>query len=154
LMIDILGFTGTREGMTSRQRPAVALRIAGLRPRVFLHGGAPGADTEVHYDILEYVNLPAAAVIEIYLCNTKQRDYWKDKYATFMSGRNLIVHPIMKALARNKVIASRCDHLLATPATSEEQQRSGTWATIRYARKRRKPVTIIDPDGTVRCDIA
>mmetsp|Transcript_30358 Transcript_30358/g.39138 ORF Transcript_30358/g.39138 Transcript_30358/m.39138 type:complete len:93 (+) Transcript_30358:152-430(+) len=38
--------------------------------------------------------------------------------------------------------------LIAFPPTSIEIQRSGTWATIRYARKKNKAVMIINPDGT------
>jgi len=32
----------------------------------------------------------------------------------------------------------------------EEWRGSGTWATIRYARKVGKPVTIIYPDGEIQ----
>lgn len=150
-MIDTLAFTGTREGMTERQKAALALRVAGLAPRVFLHGGAEGADTEAHDTILEYVT-SAAAVIEVYPCNTWRRDVWRDSYRrqlVFEAGRDFIVHPIMEPLARNHVMVDRCNHLLATPAQPEEQHRSGTWATIRYARSKCKPVTLILPDGKV-----
>ena len=52
-------------------------------------------------------------------------------------------------LDRNHVIVNLCEELVATPAEMFEQQRSGTWATIRYAAKMRRPTTIIWPNGSV-----
>jgi hypothetical protein len=37
--------------------------------------------------------------------------------------------------------------LLAAPRTKTEEQRSGTWATIRYARKLGRQVCLLWPDG-------
>lgn len=39
--------------------------------------------------------------------------------------------------------------LVATPKGMIEELRSGTWATVRYARRRGKPIVMIWPDGTV-----
>lgn len=50
-------------------------------------------------------------------------------------------------LQRNKDIVDECDVLLATP-DRKEYQRSGTWATIRYARKQGKRIYIVYPWGT------
>jgi bifunctional non-homologous end joining protein LigD len=36
------------------------------------------------------------------------------------------------------------------PAEPEEQLRSGTWSTVRFAKKQGKPVFLILPDGTVK----
>jgi bifunctional non-homologous end joining protein LigD len=36
------------------------------------------------------------------------------------------------------------------PAEPEEQLRSGTWSTVRFAKKQGKPVFVILPDGTVK----
>jgi len=38
--------------------------------------------------------------------------------------------------------------VLACPAQKREQLRSGTWATIRYARKTGVKMFVIFPDGT------
>jgi hypothetical protein len=51
-------------------------------------------------------------------------------------------------LSRYKAIVCETDMLIAAPAEAEEQRRSGTWATVRFARKLGKPVCVIAPDGT------
>jgi hypothetical protein len=50
-------------------------------------------------------------------------------------------------LVRNMDIVRVCDELIALSSTNWERLRSGTWATIRYARRMGKPVTIITPSG-------
>lgn len=62
------------------------------------------------------------------------------------------VCPALPYLERNFNIAEACEHLFATPAESDEQQTGGTWHTIRCARRLRRPITIIWPDGTVLCE--
>ena len=76
------------------------------------------------------------------------RDRWVDRHD--MAFKTMTLHgPFADPLARNRIIAARCDALLACPAEPDEQLRSGTWSTIRYARKAGKPITIIRPDGGV-----
>lgn len=53
-------------------------------------------------------------------------------------------------LDRNHAIVDATDTLLALPKEMfGEQLRSGTWATVRYARKQHKTVVIIRPDGAI-----
>ena len=51
-------------------------------------------------------------------------------------------------LARNRRIVASVDELVACPRGFTEELRSGTWATVRYAREAGIPRTIIWPDGT------
>ena len=44
------------------------------------------------------------------------------------------------------MLVDACEVLLATPK-GPEKLRSGTWATVRYARKVGKRIVIIEPDG-------
>lgn len=53
-------------------------------------------------------------------------------------------------LQRNKDIVDETDVLIATPKGNEEELRSGVWATIRYARKQKKKIVIIFPDGSIK----
>lgn len=52
-------------------------------------------------------------------------------------------------LQRNYDIVDESDVVLATPKEIDEQLRSGTWATIRYARRTNKKLIIIYPDGSL-----
>jgi hypothetical protein len=61
------------------------------------------------------------------------------------------VHPARLAapkpyLMRNKDIVDQTSILVAAPKGPEEK-RSGTWATVRYARKLGRPIYICYPDG-------
>jgi len=49
-------------------------------------------------------------------------------------------------LERNKVIVRSSRAMVATPKGAEEL-RSGTWSTVRFARKLELPILIIYPDG-------
>jgi hypothetical protein len=51
-------------------------------------------------------------------------------------------------LDRNRDIVDETEELVALPKGPEEL-RSGTWSTVRYARKLGRQITIIWPDGTV-----
>ena len=63
------------------------------------------------------------------------------------------IRPTKEYLDRNDDIAKKTDFMIACPKGFEEELRSGTWATIRRARKRHKDVYIIWPDGTVKKEI-
>ena len=52
-------------------------------------------------------------------------------------------------LDRNHDIVDQTDLLIATPKENTEVLRSGTWATIRYAKKINKPTWIIETNGNI-----
>lgn len=55
-------------------------------------------------------------------------------------------------IKRDKDIVDTSDILIATPRFMYEELRSGTWATVRYAEKKNKPIVIIWPNGDVEND--
>lgn len=59
-----------------------------------------------------------------------------------------VYHP-RPYLERNRVIVDMTETLLAAPHAAVEEIRSGTWSTVRYARRWGKGVTIVSPDGSV-----
>jgi len=133
-----VGFTGTQQGMTDQQKAKFAYLICNLNSiKQFHHGLCIGADTDAHQLIEKY-----------------RRDI------------QIIGHPPIKTrlmvisecydmripddyLVRNKNIVNETQLLIATPFTIEEQLRSGTWSTVRYARKLNKPICIIQPTGSI-----
>ena len=154
----ILGFSGTRKGMTPAQRAALPSVLAALPERV-LHGGAVGSDTEFDEWIAPIIANSQTAFIEIYPATDERRVYWGNHDRGFPGCRGIIVKAVACSdhfesrpwppLERNRIIAERCDALLACPSEPTEQLRSGTWATVRYARKAGKPVTFVMPSGEV-----
>jgi len=50
-------------------------------------------------------------------------------------------------LERNRAIVDAGDIVLAAPQTLEEQQRSGTWATVRYGRRLGRLVVLLAPSS-------
>lgn len=132
----ILGFTGSRRGMTPAQRNTVHCFLTSL-PDLdsVVHGGAIGADATFdqlarHLNIERLIlpsNIPSQTMAD-------QGSQW------------LAPQP---PLTRNHNIVDACSFMLATPAEYSEIVRSGTWATIRYARRQRIPVYIIWPDGRI-----
>ena len=135
-----VGFTGTRRGLTAGQQRAFSAWLGQPHPTpvTFHHGDCIGGDAEAHS-----------------LVRRHRRDW------------TIIVHPpllpTLRAycqgestaaplafLARNRVIVESSTLLIACPAEVYEVQRSGTWATVRLARKLRLQILLCWPDGTTR----
>ena len=135
----IVGFTGTKQGMTRKQRAVLEEWLAARSGGVFLHGDCVGADAQAHK-----IAARCGFAITIYPPE-------KNKHRAFCRGAFETLPP-MEYLVRDRLIAANCDHLVAAPRTMAEEVRSGTWYTVRYARRLRKPVTIIWPNGSVVYD--
>jgi len=126
----IIGFTGTREGMTSNQKEELFAQLGkvmfGMRPmrqgwHVFHHGDCIGADDEAarmaHTLGFIVVSHPSDLI--------KQRAY---------SPSHFVCDP-RPPLKRNEDIVMVSELVFACPKTIGEDIRSGTWATIRFAKK-------------------
>lgn len=146
-MSKILCFTGTRAGMSLGQRKEIRQMMTGSalmemrRLSRILHGGCIGADVEFHA-ILAAMHLLSR--VEVYPSNMP------DMVAA-LADDDLIaeVHPPMDPIERNKLMVMRAHSLLAAPREFREVVRgSGTWATVRAARRKGIPVLIVYPDGT------
>ncbi len=138
----ILGFTGTRAGMTAAQRDALPGVTSPFPDRV-VFGGAVGADEEFGLFVMtRWEGSVVTCALEVYPASADRWKRWVPYAATLAAP--------MPPLARDLLIVKSCDRLLACPGTMTEIIRSGTWATTRYARKARKRITIVLPDGTVR----
>lgn len=136
-----VGFTGTREGMTNEQKEKLTLMLNEMcSVSEFHHGGCVGADIQAHHIALTFSYIiyvhPATfsgSVVSTYLDSIKPEP-------------NIIVYDKKPPLERNHDIVDSCNMLIACPKGAEIL-RSGTWATIRYARKKGRIVHIINTDG-------
>ncbi len=125
-----IGFTGTQTGLSPDQRGTLYVYAATCSIKdEFHHGDCIGADAEAH-DIFGLMDVPIVIHPPV---NEAKRAFRKGT-----------VLPAKDYLARNHDIVDACDVLIACPS-GKEKLRSGTWATIRYARKIGKPVRIIEP---------
>lgn len=128
-----IGFTGTQIGMTAPQLSNVQCEIS--RANEWHHGDCLGADLE-----------SATAAIRQGVKTVAHPPENPVKRAWHVS---TIILAVLPYLVRNHAIVDDSDELVAAPATMAEERRSGTWATIRYARKVGRPIAICWPDGTV-----
>lgn len=132
-----LGFTGTQHGMTKRQSIAVFDEVDELHPDEVDHGMCVGSDAQLHEMVRGY-----SPLIEI----TGHPPTNTSKMAECDCDRLWLPKPYLE---RNHDIVDVTDRMIAAPHGMAEEQRSGTWSTIRYARKRQRPLAICWPDGTV-----
>jgi len=131
----IISFTGTRQGMTKYQIDTFNSLMYDMGMQTLIHGDCVGADADAHVlAMLQQIRVLKRP------CNI-------ERHRAFTDGGEVVAEP-EPPLIRNRKIVNDGEQLIACPATHEEELRSGTWATIRYAKKNHKPVTIIWPDGT------
>lgn len=134
-----VGFTGTQIGLVKRQKEILkeelyfryaSSTMKGFRP-IFHHGGKmSGADAEAHdmaRDIGYIITIHPPEKSRLRANCDGDKVLWRRSY-----------------LDRNHDIVNSCSVLIACPK-GKEYLRSGTWATIRYARKVDKPVILIMP---------
>lgn len=133
----IVSFTGTQEGMTQRQKYALEDLLDELVVIELHHGDCIGADEEVNL---------IALTIGIRIVIHPPDD---DNKRAFCKGADEVREP-KPYLVRNDDIAEEGEVLIATPKEYKEKVRSGTWATVRYARKKNKNIFVIYPNGRVK----
>jgi hypothetical protein len=101
------------------------------------HGDCVGVDADMH-DLVRS-NLPDVRIV-VHPPSVDAARAFKDGDASRASTPYLI---------RNRAIVRDCDQIYAFSGTNKEVVRSGTWSTIRYAIKSKKPVTVIYPRGRI-----
>lgn len=133
----ILGFTGSRHPLPAAQRARLALglgRLLEAGATDLHHGDCVGADATAHEPA---VALGLRAVVH---------PPTQDSLRAWCQGDE--TREPLPYLQRNRAIVDACDVLIACPG-GPEVQRSGTWSTVRYARKVGQRVVIVMPDGSI-----
>lgn len=139
----ILGFTGRSDPVPAAQRESLRWLLKFMCDEEdaaeLHHGDCVGADAVAHaigLDLdLEIVIHPPTDL----------------KKRAFCQGA-LIVWPPRPYLDRNREIVHRSFVLVVAPRLAVEELRSGTWSTVRYARRLGRPVVLVLPDGSRRLE--
>jgi hypothetical protein len=137
----VVGFTGTRDGMTADQAGTVMAILDDHKIVEAHHGDCVGADADFdglcrRQGVLVIVHPPSESKLRAY-CESAVKMF-EQPYLT-----------------RNRAIVDVCDLLIATPkdkAYRPNGRPSGTWYTIQYARSKGKKVVIVWPDGSTQID--
>ena len=129
-----IGFTGTRHGMSDEQLKEFENLIKTKDISEFHHGMCIGSDKQAH-DLVKNSKLKIVGHPPI--------------YKKFISNCDCdIIKESHDYLKRNKNIVDETDILIATP-DCKEKVRSGTWSTVRYARRKNKEIYIIHKNGRI-----
>ena len=113
----IIGFTGTRHGMSLEQIQSFRQLIAEKQPTGFHHGSCCGADVEAARIVRDIRK--GAICIEVH--PGPEGDLHQTD-----SGQDNIFHKPKTHFARNRDIVDICDMLIACPLEMERQERGGT----------------------------
>lgn len=134
----IVGITGTRRLLTIHQ--VTWLHDQMKYAHASHHGACMGADSISHTLALRR---------EIPITVHPPVDLRYADLSTLVNLPGVTVLDKKPYLERNRDIANACEVLLALP-DGPERVRSGTWSTIRYARKIGRRGWICFPDGSIK----
>jgi hypothetical protein len=129
-----IGVTGTRNGMSRNQRVVANRLLDQIQPDWLHHGDCVGVDSELH-------DLAIARGIKIKIHPPDNPSHQAGRVGDVTAAPQPYT-------TRNRDIVNQSALLLAFPE-GMERTRSGTWSTIRYARKQGKSVTVVTPDGRI-----
>lgn len=127
-----LGITGTRSGLSRRQRIEAERLLAELSPEWLHHGDCRGVDAQLH-EMARHSGIK----VKVHPPDGRKLRAWCEGDET--------AEP-KPYLTRNHAIVNEVDTMLAFP-DGLERLHSGTWATVRYARKRGVHVIVVHPGG-------
>jgi hypothetical protein len=118
-----IGFTGSRQGMSQPQMENFVMLLKKMGMTEFHHGDCVGADEEAHAIVRDFfpnvqivIHPPTSAGKRAFCVGDETRES-------------------LPYLTRDRKIVDECEFLFAAPLRNTEELRSGTWSTIRYARK-------------------
>jgi len=134
--IKVVAFTGTRQGLTEAQCESLRQLLKEISPRRLIHGDCIGGDAMAH-EIAEDLGIKTVTRP----CNLRgQRAF---------TGAEALAEP-EDPLVRNRKMVDESHALIGCPSSKQQELRSGTWATIRYAKKMDGLVWLVFPDGSIQ----
>lgn len=138
-----IGVTATQRGMTRFQKEVARTILIHLGARIMHNGWCIGGD----YD---FACLAVALQLDEIVAHQPENRSKMSKWTPASDEIKVTWMAPLPYLERNHNIVRRSTMMLAAPGETTEQLRSGTWATIRFARSpiMRRPIYLIYPDGT------
>ena len=141
-----IGFTGTQKGLTTKQSYELEEVLLDLIPShgsvEFRHGDCIGADFQAHAIFHDIMFGRSNGYIVIHPPDIPdKRAYSQGAYDKI----SVVVLDEKPYHIRNQDIVDWCDVLIVCPEQAQEQQRSGTWSTVRKARRAGKRIIVITP---------
>lgn len=137
-----IGFTGTRLGMTIPQH----MSVTQIMFNQYRRGIRDGFNTQWHHGVCIGSDFQVHDLVLLFEFNIHGHPPEDEKYMASCTGFNELSSP-KPYLQRNHDIVDACTTLIATPKENHNVLRSGTWATIRYAKGLGIDVAIIIPSG-------
>ena len=134
------GFTGTRHGMTAAQLDAVIdlmRELFKLDHVTAHHGDCVGADAEFH-DVVNRVSFETS--VPSFVVVHPPVDDSLRAFCVASEWRTPKNH-----FARNRDIVFDSDVMIGTPFEPVHQVRGGTWYTVDFAKKQRRPLALVLP---------
>jgi hypothetical protein len=145
-----LGYTGSQHGMTRLQAAVVAHSVFCLQGKVAAahHGSCIEGDEE--FALFVHELLPGVAhVAHPGYPPKRPDDFSRRAWVEQRWPDEVTVLEPRPFLDRNTDIVVASTQMLCAPRERREQTYSGTWSTIRRARKFGRPHRIVYPDGSV-----
>jgi len=136
-----IGFTGTKRGMTSKQRgrvDSILRQIVQRGPLTAHQGDHIGCDCDFA-GLCRMVGRDKIMLVSHPPSDSHSRAFYPCDAERSPAG----------FAERTRAIVDESDLLIACPRQQGEEGRGGTWAVVGYAKAKGKRVIIIRPDGKV-----
>lgn len=146
----IIGFTGTRRGVNTKQDDPLFNTLVEYKPTIFLHGACTGADEYAVEMVRDYYSSTECTIIAYPGVSLKSEDR-SDRSERAIQLSNEVL-PEQGHFSRNRKIVQRCHLLIAVThyyiyEEPEDGSGGGTFFTIQHAEKLKRPTVIIWADG-------
>lgn len=135
-----VSFTGSQSGMILAQRGHLLQQLKTLRPSAFIHGGCVGADDEAD-ELAAYLGIPRF----VFGSSNVLKSVSETTMLARVGSAVVFIGPRVPPLQRNPKIVDAGDLLIAAPKERAEVLRSGTWTTVRLARRAGKQIVLLLP---------
>jgi hypothetical protein len=142
-----LGFTGSKYPLPEIQQKNLSLLISELTGRyesvTVHHGDCVNGDETFH-------RLCAPRLVVRSIIVHPPTD---PKLRAFCDGAKVTILDPLPYPVRNKEVVISSEVMIACPSSMTERIRSGTWQTVRMARKQHRIVHFVFPDGSTKKEL-